>query len=88
MEKFSDHKFGEVPAAYQQQGIRWIRLVPYEKSGVGLELYHDLAAPFLFDDWCENMELALRRAEKFYGVGVADWKSAEEVKKLGIEIIE
>lgn len=90
MEKSSKHKFGKVPAEYQQQGIKWIRLVPYKlpDTGVGLELYDDLSAPFLFDDWCENMELALKRAKEFYGVKESAWKTAEEIKNLGIEIID
>ena len=85
-----NQKFARVEKGYQKQGIQWIRLIPYEKenSGVGMLLYHDLSKPCLFDDWCLNMDLAMDRAKRFYGVKDDRWMSSEEINEMGIEIID
>lgn len=85
-----NHRFAKVAPENQKQGIRWIRLVPFDEiqNGVGLEYYSELSETFLFDDWCENLELALERAKELFGVVAEDWKSADQLIQNGIEIIE
>ncbi len=83
-------KFAHVATEYQAQGIQWLRLSPgsAQEEGVFILLYKELSKPCLYDYWFENLEIAKKWAEKYYGVNADDWTTADDLIKRGIQIID
>lgn len=55
-------------------------------SGVFILYYENLPDGGRYDDWCQTVELALERVEKFWGVKESDLMTIDEVRALGIKV--
>ena len=87
MEKFKNHRFAKVKPEFQHQEIKWVRMV-IRNNGIGVLLYDDINSRCLYDDWYETLELAKEGVNRVYGIEDSDWKTAEDIIKLGFEITD
>ena len=83
-------KFAYIKEKYQVQGIRWLRLSPGKSidDGVFILLHKEVSKTCMYDYWFEDIEIAEKWAEKYFGVKPSDWQSAEDLLSKGIQIYD
>ena len=86
-------KNNEVLFAYirpesQNQGLEWLMLTP-PRSEVDkacfIYLFYNISATHVFDEWFENIESAYKWAEEAYNVTKNEWKTLDDILKIGIK---
>jgi hypothetical protein len=81
--------FAYIQPDYQSQGLEWMMLTPPKSEAetpCSIYYFYDIFEKYVFDDWFENSDLAFMLAERKFNVQRGDWKSLDEIQKMGIEL--
>lgn len=83
-------KYALVPKEYQDNDAHWLKI---QKASIGRDqgyfvyLYpEDPSKPYKYDQWFENLEIALEYGYEVYGIKEEDWKTKETLEQEGIEM--
>ncbi len=72
-------RIAEIPTNAQQGSIRCLSIVDDESSpgAVFLCEHESLEEPYVFDTWCESLQIALDCAKDRWGLAEDSWRNEE-----------